>query len=67
MGQRQPFPAADNPGWLSSLVETFARTEEMHGEPCSPAVLSAAMARLQRPAAVRRQTARRAELLELSF
>ncbi len=67
MGQRQPFSAADDNAWLSNLVDTFVRTEEMHDEPCSQAALSAAMNRLQRPALRPSNTSRRAEVLELSF
>jgi hypothetical protein len=69
MGQRQPFSAADDTMWLSRLVGTLERAEQLHDEPCDKALLSAAMARLQRPAATvaRPSGARRAELLELSF
>lgn len=67
MGQREPISAADNNAWLSNLVDTFARAEQMHDEPCSPAVISAAMARLQRPALRRPKMSRRVEVLELSF
>lgn len=68
MGQRQPFSATDDNAWLSNLVAAFARTEELRSQPCSAVVLSAAMVRLQRPAAVRRpQIARRSDVLELSF
>lgn len=67
MGQRQPFSVADETAWLSSLVDTFARTEDMHDEPCDPAAVNAAMARLQRPAAGRRSKSWRSEVIELSF
>lgn len=69
MGQGQPFTAADDTMWLSKLVGTFERAEQLHDEPCDQALLSAAMARLQRPAApVRRpKGVRRAEMFELSF
>lgn len=68
MGQHQPFLAADDTAWLSGLVDTFARVDEMHDEPCSPAVVSAAMARLQRPSEMRRlNTPRRVKFLESSF
>jgi hypothetical protein len=67
MGQHQPFSAAEDTVWLASLVDTFARAEQIHGEPCNPAVLEAAMARLQRPAARRPNLSRRGEFLELSF
>ncbi|UGV26368.1 hypothetical protein E0H22_12115 [Rhodopseudomonas boonkerdii] len=68
MDQRQPFSATDDNTWLSDLIAGFARTEELRGQSCSPAIISAAKARLERPANVRRsQTAHRAELLELSF
>jgi hypothetical protein len=55
--------------WLSKLVGTFERAEQLHDEPCDKALLSAAMARLQRPAATvaRLGGTRRVELLELSF
>lgn len=69
MGQHQPFAAADDMVWLSKLVGTFERAEQLHDEPCDKALLVAAMARLQRPAAPmqRSKSTRRAELLELSF
>ncbi|WP_398482813.1 hypothetical protein [Tardiphaga sp.] len=69
MGQGQPFTAADDTMWLSKLVGTFERAEQLHDEPCDKALLSAAMARLQRPAATvaRLGGTRRVELLELSF
>jgi len=68
MGQRQPFSATDDNAWLSNLVDTFERTEQLHDESCSPAVVAEAMCRLQRPAAPRRlKSRRRTELLELSF
>lgn len=69
MGQSQPFTAADDTMWLSKLVGTFERAEQLHDEPCDQALVSAALARLQRPAMpVRRPNGgRRTELLELSF
>lgn len=68
MGQSQPFTATDDTMWLSGLVGTFERAEQLHDEPCDPAILSAAMARLQSPAAsVRRPNGRRTKVLELSF
>lgn len=67
MGQHQPFSAADDTAWLSNLVDTFARAEQINDEPCNPAVLEAAMARLQRPASRRLHSSRRGEFLQLSF
>lgn len=64
MGQQQPFSAADGTMWLSSLVETFERTEQLHREPCDRAVVSAAIERLKRPAGARRQVVRKAEMFE---
>ena len=67
MGQSQPFSAIDDNAWLSNLVETFVRAEQLHDEPCDPAVSAATMARLQRPAVPRGVvTARHAKLLEFS-
>jgi hypothetical protein len=68
MGQRQPFSAADDTMWLSKLVGTFERAEQLHDEPCDKEFLAAAMARLQKPAASsRRAKGARSEVLELSF
>jgi hypothetical protein len=68
MGQHQPFSAAGDKAWLSNLVDTFARAEQIHDEPCNAAVRAAAMARLQRPAALRRRAPfDRVALLELTF
>ena len=67
MGQGQPFAASDDFAWLSGLVDTFERTEQLHDEQCDPAIVSAAIARLQCPATLRRDGTRRAEVLELSF
>ncbi|QUS39691.1 hypothetical protein RPMA_13220 [Tardiphaga alba] len=67
MGQHQPFSAADDNAWLSSLVDTFEQTEELSGQQCDPAALAAVMARLQSPTPARRNLSRRAEVLQLSF
>jgi hypothetical protein len=68
MGQRQPFTAVDDTAWLSDLVDTMERAEKLHDEPCDPALMSAAMARLQRPAAARRPKSRAGtNAFELSF
>jgi hypothetical protein len=68
MGQHQPFSAADDKAWLSNLVDTFARAEQIHDEPCNAAVRAAAMARLQRPATSRRGAPfHRSAMLEPTF
>lgn len=67
MGQSKPFSAADDNAWLSHLVETMEHAEQMHDEPCQKAVLSATLARLQRPAIGPRNTIRRGKLFELPF
>lgn len=68
MGQHQPYSAADDNAWLSDLVDTFARAEQIHDEPCNAAIRAAAIARLQRPAIARPSVSvRRIALLEPTF
>lgn len=52
MAQRQQHPGASNNenGWLLTLVDTFERTEQLGNVPCDEKLLSAARARLERPA-----------------
>jgi len=67
MGQRQPFSAADDSAWLSHLVDTMDRVEQMHDEPCDEVLMSAMMARLKSPATTFGDMTRSGDLLELSF
>lgn len=50
MGQRQPFSGAESSDWLSTLVETYDRVEQLRSVPCDVADREAVMSRLNRPA-----------------
>jgi hypothetical protein len=53
MAQRQQYSGdTSDHGWLSSLVDTFERTELLGNIPCDATSISAARARLERPATV---------------
>lgn len=67
MGQSQPFSVANDDAWLSDLVDTMERTEQLHDKPCNQVDVAAAMARLQRPANMRRAVVRRGKFSELAF
>ncbi|MGM4885490.1 hypothetical protein AB7813_06350 [Tardiphaga sp. 20_F10_N6_6] len=60
MSQRHQHPDAgtqaagtDGSAWLSTLIDTFERTAQLENVPCDTKALSAAKARLQRPAILR--------------
>ncbi|KAA0074609.1 hypothetical protein [Tardiphaga sp. P9-11] len=65
MGQRHQHCDAgtDGSAWLSTLVDTFQRTAQLENVPCDAKSLSAAMARLERPAILpSRRVARRRQV-----
>lgn len=61
MGQRHQHSDAgtDGSAWLSTLIATFARTEQLKAVPCDAKTLSAAKAHLRRALLQARRVARR--------
>jgi hypothetical protein len=50
MGQSQPFSGAESSDWLSTLVETYDRVEQLRSVPCDMADRDALLTHLNRPA-----------------